>query len=156
LNLSKLKKSGLIFISERIVIRLVKHISITLFQEKRSVQEAVGPDRARLARAFLVECSRLHRRYCPDCNALTRFSNLGRDQIRCLNCNFTLYPEAGTIFSGSKVPLDKWVEAIFAMNESEDGVSSKELSALLKITQKTAWMMINRLKIASSLKSFWR
>ena len=46
----------------------------------------------------------------------------------------------------SKVPLQKWVIAIYLMSTSLKGVSSMKLHRDLGVTQKTAWMMAQKIR----------
>ncbi len=52
-----------------------------------------------------------------------------------------IHPLKGTIFQGTKVPLQKWFYAIFLFANSRNGVSAKELQRQLSVTYKTAWRM---------------
>ena len=59
----------------------------------------------------------------------------------------------GTALERSKVPLRKWVFAIYLEMTSLKGVSSMKLHRDLKVTQKTAWFMLHRLREAWSAES---
>jgi transposase-like protein len=59
---------------------------------------------------------------------------------------FTL--KTGTIFEDSPVGLDKWLTAMWMIVNSKNGVSSHEIKRSVKVTQKTAWFMLHRLRLA--------
>jgi transposase-like protein len=54
----------------------------------------------------------------------------------------------GTIFEDSPLPLDKWFVAIWAIANCKNGISSYELHRALGVTQKTAWFMLHRIRLA--------
>ena len=57
---------------------------------------------------------------------------------------FTL--KTGTIFEDSALGLDKWLAAMWMVANCKNGVSSYEIGRDLKITQKSAWFMLHRLR----------
>jgi transposase-like protein len=59
---------------------------------------------------------------------------------------FTL--KTGTIFEDSPLGLDKWLSAMWMVVNCKNGVSSWEISRTLKITQKSAWFMDHRIRLA--------
>lgn len=59
---------------------------------------------------------------------------------------FTL--KTGTIFEDSPLGLDKWLTAMWMIVNCRNGVSSWEISRALKITQKSAWFMDHRIRLA--------
>lgn len=54
----------------------------------------------------------------------------------------------GTIFEDSPVDLDKWFTALWMVTNCKNGVSSYEIHRALGVTQKTAWFMVHRLRLA--------
>ncbi|MBI4725416.1 MAG: IS1595 family transposase [Rhodomicrobium sp.] len=56
--------------------------------------------------------------------------------------------KVGTIFEDSPLPLDKWFVAIWAIANCKNGISSYELHRALDVTQKTAWFMLHRIRLA--------
>jgi transposase-like protein len=59
---------------------------------------------------------------------------------------FTL--KTGTIFEDSPVPLEKWLSAAWLIISCKNGISSYEISRGLGVTQKTAWFMLHRVRLA--------
>lgn len=56
--------------------------------------------------------------------------------------------KVGTIFEDSAIGLDKWLTAMWLVANSKNGVSSHEVSRSLGITQKSAWHMVHRIRLA--------
>ena len=66
----------------------------------------------------------------------------------CGSCRKYFSVRMGTVLSGSKLPLRKWVLAIYLVATSLKGVSSMKLHRDLNITQKTAWFLAHRIREA--------
>ncbi len=56
--------------------------------------------------------------------------------------------KVGTIFEDSPIPLDKWLAAMWIIANDKNGVSSYEMHRALGVTQKTAWFMLHRIRLA--------
>lgn len=56
--------------------------------------------------------------------------------------------KVGTVFEDSPLPLQKWLPALWLLTNCKNGISSYELARALKVTQKTAWFMLHRLRLA--------
>ena len=56
--------------------------------------------------------------------------------------------KVGTIFEDSAVGLEKWLPALWLLTNCKNGISSYELAKALGVTQKTAWFMLSRLRLA--------
>ena len=54
----------------------------------------------------------------------------------------------GTIFEDSPLGLEKWLPAVWLITNGKNGVSSCELARTLGITQKSAWFMLHRIRLA--------
>ena len=59
---------------------------------------------------------------------------------------FTL--KTGTIFEDSPIPLEKWLPAVWLIAGAKNGISSYEIHRGLGVTQKTAWFMLHRIRLA--------
>ena len=87
---------------------------------------------------------------CPTC---------GSDKVsfvpsrRLWQCK-TRHPKAqfsikvGTIFEDSPIGLDKWLLAMWQLANCKNGVSSYEISRATRVSQKTAWFMLQRIRLA--------
>lgn len=58
---------------------------------------------------------------------------------------FTL--KTGTIMEDSPLGLDKWLMAMWLLGNCRNGISSYEISRAMKITQKTAWFLLSRIRL---------
>src|SRR5215467_61041 len=56
--------------------------------------------------------------------------------------------KVGTIFEDSAIGLEKWLPALWLVTNCKNGISSYELARALGVTQKTAWFMLSRLRLA--------
>lgn len=88
---------------------------------------------------------------CPDCKS-ERISERPKRPgfYHCNACNFDFTVRTGTIFERSKIPLDKWVYAMYLLVTARKGISSMQLAKEIGVTQKTAWFMLGRLREACS------
>jgi transposase-like protein len=87
---------------------------------------------------------------CPDCygDRITTRKRVGF--YHCNDCNFDFTVRTRTIFERSKVPLHKWVYAMYLLVTARKGISSLQLSKEIGVTQKTAWFILGRLREACS------
>lgn len=61
--------------------------------------------------------------------------------------------KVGTIFEDSAIGLDKWLPALWLLVNCKNGISSYELARALGVTQKSAWFMLARLRMALHLEA---
>src|SRR5207248_1976581 len=62
--------------------------------------------------------------------------------------------KVGTIFEDSPISLDKWLTATWMLTNCKNGVSSYEIARDVKVTQKTAWFMLHRIRLALQDEQF--
>ena len=62
--------------------------------------------------------------------------------------------KVGTIFEDSPVALDKWLATIWMIANAKNGVSSYEIHRSIGVTQKTAWFMLHRIRLAMQSETF--
>ena len=62
--------------------------------------------------------------------------------------------KVGTIFEDSPIPLDKWFAVIWMLANDKNGISSVEVSKAVGVTQKTAWFMLDRIRLAMQTGTF--
>lgn len=89
-----------------------------------------------------------HGPVCPKCNSLREGYLKSRNVYQCKDCRKQYTAKLGTIFEDSPLPLDKWFCALWMITSAKNGVSSYEVHRALKVTQKTAWFMLHRLRLA--------
>src|SRR5688500_15424022 len=56
--------------------------------------------------------------------------------------------KVGTIFEDSPIPLSKWLPAVWLIASAKNGISSYELGRSIGVTQKSAWFMNHRIRLA--------
>src|SRR5271155_2993866 len=56
--------------------------------------------------------------------------------------------KVGTVFEDSPIGLDKWLPASWLLSNCKNGISSYELSKAIGVTQKSAWFMLHRIRVA--------
>ena len=67
---------------------------------------------------------------------------------QCNGCREQFTVTVKTVFERSKVPLSKWLAALFMMTASKKGVSAHQIHRSLGISYKTAWFLCHRLREA--------
>jgi hypothetical protein len=92
--------------------------------------------------------------FCSYCggNRVYHFSD--RKSFKCGSCRKRFSIKVGTIFEDTKLPLRKWFMAIWLVTNRRKGIASTTLAKDLKITQKTAWFVLRRLRHAAQTHSF--
>lgn len=92
--------------------------------------------------------------FCPHCqsNKIYHFSD--RKTFKCGECRQRFSIKVGTIFEDTKLPLRKWFMAIWMISNHPKGIASTTLAKDLKITQKSAWFVLHRLRHAARTPSF--
>jgi transposase-like protein len=87
---------------------------------------------------------------CPTCGCETvKFS----EKRRTWTCakhhakrEFSI--KIGTVMEDSPIPLDKWLTATWMVTNCKNGISSYEIARDVKVTQKSAWFMLHRIRLA--------
>ena len=62
--------------------------------------------------------------------------------------------KVGTIFEESPIGLDKWLTCVWMIANCKNGISSYEIHRALGVTQKTAWFMLHRVRLALRMGTF--
>lgn len=93
---------------------------------------------------------------CPKCNGDKVGIITSRSMLQCKakDCRKQFSVKVGTIFEDSPLPLQQWFVAVWCIANAKNGISSHELSRALGVTQKTAWFMLHRIRLAMRTKSF--
>src|SRR3954452_1163399 len=93
---------------------------------------------------------------CPACGS-GEYSYLATRRVwKCKQkgCRKQYSVKLGTIFGDSPHGLDKWLPAVWLVANSKNGISSHELGRSLGTTQKSAWFMLHRIRLAVQTGSF--
>jgi len=87
---------------------------------------------------------------CPTCGSRNVKFNAARRIWQCgshhVKRQFSI--KVGTIMEDSAIPLDKWLTAMWLLSNCKNGISSYEVASDLKVTQKSAWFMLHRIRLA--------
>jgi transposase-like protein len=87
---------------------------------------------------------------CPTCGSDGVYFDKSRQGWICKTKHpkrkFSL--KTGTIFEDSPLGLDKWLPTVWMIANCKNGVSSWEIHRAIGVTQKTAWFMLQRIRLA--------
>ena len=109
------------------------------------------------AREWLEARVWAHGRICPHCgNAdqekITKLEGKahrpGVYQCGEKECRLQFTVTVNTVFERSKIPLTKWLAALFLMTASKKGISAHQVHRMLGISYKSTWFMMHRLREA--------
>jgi transposase-like protein len=85
---------------------------------------------------------------CPCCKSSNTAFLSTRRLWKCRDCEKQFSAKVGTIFEDSALGFDKWLPAFWMIVNAKNGISSCELARALGVTQKTAWFMLHRIRLA--------
>src|SRR5687768_10557198 len=121
-------------------------------REPKTLQQAIG---------FFSDYANCHRAVseirwpdgvvrCPHCGSekVTYLENQRRWKCYEKHAKAQFSLKVGTIFEDSAIGLEKWLPALWLITTCKNGISSYELARALGVTQKTAWFMLSRLRLA--------
>jgi transposase-like protein len=81
---------------------------------------------------------------CPECGHAGHCV-LGRGLYQCHRCRHQTSLTAGTLFACTKLPLTKWLLAIYLLTQSKSGISAMDLARRLGVGYNSAWLMKHKL-----------
>ena len=92
-------------------------------------------------------------RPCAHCGVLDSSTALKGKSTRpgvywCNACQNPFSVTVGTVYEGSKIPLNTWLYANHLLCSSKKGISGHQLARMLGVTYKTAWFMGHRIRAA--------
>jgi transposase-like protein len=87
---------------------------------------------------------------CPRCGSGRVGFIATRKTWECKSCKVKkqFSAKVGTIFEDSPIKLSKWFSAIWLVTNAKNGISSCEVARALGVTQKSAWFMLQRIRLA--------
>jgi transposase-like protein len=85
---------------------------------------------------------------CPKCGCGEHYYLATQKRWKCKKCSKQFSVKVGTIFEDSAIALDKWLIALWMLVNCKNGISSYEVGRGLGITQKSAWFVLHRLRLA--------
>jgi transposase-like protein len=93
---------------------------------------------------------------CPTCGSKKVKFNPARRLWQCSSHHskrqFSV--KVGSVCEDSAIGLDKWLTALWLLSNCKNGISSCELARDLNVTQKTAWFMLHRIRLALQDETF--
>ncbi len=85
---------------------------------------------------------------CSHCESQESYFLASRRMWKCKACSKKYSVRVGTIFEESPLKLGKWISAFWLIVNAKNGISSYEIHRALGVTQKTAWFMLHRIRLA--------
>lgn len=94
---------------------------------------------------------------CPRCGGAEVYrltakadskSGCRKGLLKCKYCRRQFTVTVGTIFEDSHIPLNKWLIAIYMLCSSKKGISAHQIHRMLKLSYKSAWFMMHRIRFA--------
>lgn len=88
--------------------------------------------------------------WCPHCGSFNtvRITSGKPMPHRCRECRKHFSVRTGTVMAEGKVPIHKWLLAMYYLHTARKGMSSVQLAKELGVTQKTAWFLAHRIRTA--------
>lgn len=91
---------------------------------------------------------------CPNCESMEYSFLSTRNLWKCKACKKQFSLKQGTIMEDSPLGYDKWMCAIWMIANDKNGVSSYEVHRGIGVTQKSAWFLLHRIRLAMKTGSF--
>lgn len=89
---------------------------------------------------------------CPRCGHHQAYITSTRrlPLYECTQCRHQTSVIVGTVMEGSRTDLRKWLTALFLASDDSCGISALQLSKIIHVTYKTAWLMLHKIRYAMS------
>ena len=85
---------------------------------------------------------------CAHCGTNSPMFLKTRKIWKCSKCRKQFSFKAGTLLEDSPIGLNKWLPAIWMIANARNGIGSHELGRAIGVTQKTAWFILHRIRLA--------
>jgi transposase-like protein len=119
---------------------MVAHLNAPIFQDETAAREWLE---ARIWPNGPV---------CPHCGSVSVTEMHGKAHraglYQCNDCREQFTVTVGSVAERSKIPLNKWVLAIYLIAASKKGMSSHQLHRMLGISYKSTWFLMHRIREA--------
>ncbi|MFI5218616.1 MAG: IS1595 family transposase [Bacteroidia bacterium] len=85
---------------------------------------------------------------CPHCESTKVYHLKDGKNYKCANkeCKSIFNVKVGTYLENTKIPLRKWMHAIFIFASHKKGISSYQLARDISVSQKCAWFLLSRIR----------
>jgi transposase-like protein len=91
---------------------------------------------------------------CPNCEGKEVSYLSTRFMWKCKACKKQFSVKIGTVMEDSPIGLDKWLAAMWLISNAKNGISSCEIHRALGVTQKSAWFLLHRIRLAMQNGTF--
>lgn len=91
---------------------------------------------------------------CGYCDTDKPYYLKAQKRWKCRSCRKQFSVKVNSIFEDSPISLKKWLPALWLLVNCKNGVSSYEIARDLGVTQKSAWFMLQRLRLALRARDF--
>lgn len=91
---------------------------------------------------------------CPRCDHDKTSFVKTRRLWQCKGCRKQFTIKTGSVMEDSPIGLDKWLPAVWMIVNAKNGVSSYEIHRALGITQKSAWFLLHRIRLAMQSRTW--
>lgn len=85
---------------------------------------------------------------CPACQTVGNPWRQSRGRLVCAGCRHQTSVTTGTIFDKTRTPLTTWFDTAWQLTTAKSGLSAKTMERTLGIRYKTAWAILQRLRVA--------
>jgi len=85
---------------------------------------------------------------CPHCGGTRQHWLAKQMRWKCYACRKQFSVKVGTVMEDSPIALDKWLVTLWMLVNCKNGISSYEIMRTVGVTQKSAWFMLQRLRLA--------
>lgn len=85
---------------------------------------------------------------CPACGHQEHYYLATQKRWKCKECWKQFSVKVGTVMEDSPIPLNKWLLAMWMLANCKNGVSSYEVHRAIGVSQKSAWFMLQRIRLA--------
>ena len=90
---------------------------------------------------------------CPRCSCPETYYLANRRVWKCKDCSKQFSIKVGTVMEDSPIGLDKWLAAMWMIVNDKNGISTYEIHRGLGITQKSAWFLAHRIRLALTARN---
>jgi len=139
-NLDKASERAIPLISKPGATVMTAHLNSPIFQDETAAREwletRIWPDGP----------------FCPHCGSYSVTALHGAAHrpglYQCNDCREQFTVTVGSVAERSKIPLNKWVLAIYLLSASKKGMSSHQMHRMLGISYKSTWFLTHRIREA--------
>lgn len=123
-------------------------MEIIKFEEFKSLEDLTCYLKdERTSRRFLETIRWKEGPECPYCKSKKVYPKGDGKRYTCGHCKNSFSVLVGTVFESTKLSLRKWFITIYLFINSKEGLSSKQLMRVIHVTQKTAWFILQKIRM---------